>query len=206
MAKNCCNRRMPKVPRRIISKDCSPTPVAKYQAPHCRRIMPSILWERNSKNAFCKRGRTTISLLSVSPPVPRPTVAGNQPGNAGKKNCNAGKKVALQETGPKLQCNFFVLPLSRKIRTKHKNCSAGKRKQQCRGKKNCNANKKKLQCIFCKLLAPGGLNGATSPSKGAWGRSGFKGLQLANLPPLIQHALEIMLGTAAEYCWASTPK
>ena len=53
-------------------------------------------------------------------------------------------------------------------------------KENCNaGKKNCNANKKKLQCIFCKLLAPGGLNGATSPSKGAWGRSGFKGLQLA---------------------------
>ena len=151
MAKNCCNRRMPKVPRRIISKDCSPTPVAKYQAPHCRRIMPSILWERNLKNALCRRGRTTIPLLSVSPPLPRPTVAGNRPGNcnAGKKKLQCRKKkVALQETGPKLQCNFFVLPLSRKIKTKHKNCNAGKRKLRCRKRKT--AMQTKLGSRLCR--------------------------------------------------------
>ena len=34
-----------------------------------------------------------------------------------KKTAMQEKKVALQETGPKLQCNFFVLPLSRKNRT-----------------------------------------------------------------------------------------
>ena len=76
-----------------------------------------------------------------------------------KKHCNAGKKIALQETGPKLQCNFFVLPLSRKIKTKHKNCNAGKRKLQCREKKTAMQTKKNCNAFFANFWPRGASMG-----------------------------------------------